>query len=371
MTVNRGMFVRALGAVGTTPIEARLALAGMLAHNAPGVPRSGLLDQSTALPVTGTGSMTYSIAPLTAVINRAANEGVYVVTLTGTTTVPTLAAPSSGSRYDLVYVKQNDPDKGDVIDGTTTPLNTAVVGVVQGDASTSPVRPTSKLPAGAYVLAEALIGANSASTSAASVSIAQLWRYTTSAGGAIPVRSTAERDEITAAEGVRVRRLDVGWIELYTAVGVRTPGYFPVDGAMPRARGVRTTAQTINNVGTALVSVNFGLDAVNTNSVVMNGSSIFTAPVSGRYSITGCVYWSGNSSGYRAVGILTTGAGAVSGVWSLQALGINSGMYQNFARELYVEAGASISVQVGQNTGSDLTILPAGTEVTISYLGPA
>ncbi|CCQ44306.1 hypothetical protein ARTSIC4J27_230 [Pseudarthrobacter siccitolerans] len=206
MTVNRGLFVRNNGAVGTTPIEGRLVLASLVAENAPGVPRQGLLDQKATTVVSGTTAtspLSYSVAPCTVVLNRATNEGVYLFTLTGTTTVTTTAAPSTGARWDLIYVKQNDPDKGDA-------NNSAVLGVHSGTAAVSPTKPTATLPAGAYVLAEALVSAGATSTSHANVTITQTWRYTAHRGHWIPVRSQAERDEITPQRDVSVRRLDQG-----------------------------------------------------------------------------------------------------------------------------------------------------------------
>ncbi|KUM41192.1 hypothetical protein [Arthrobacter sp. EPSL27] len=206
MTANRGLFVRNNGAVGTTPIEGRLVLGSLVAENSPGVPRQGLLDQRNATPVTGTANMSYNVAAITPVLNRATNEGVYMFTLTGTTNVATTAAPGTGSRYDLIYVKQNDLDKGDA-------TNTAVLAVLQGTASTgTPTKPYASLPAGAYVLAEALVNSGATATNGAQVTITQVWRYTALRGAPIPVRNKTERDEITPgalAVGVSIRRLDV------------------------------------------------------------------------------------------------------------------------------------------------------------------
>lgn len=205
MTANRGLFVRNVGTVGTTPTEGRLVLASMVAEQAPGVPRQGLLDQHSATVVSGTAStspMTYAVSAITPVINRAANEGVYIMTLTGTSTVNTGAAPGSGSRYDLIYVKQNDTDKGDAD-------NAPVLGVQQGTASAgTPTKPYGSLPAGAYVLAEALVQTGATSTNGAQVTITQVWNYTSLRGVPIPVRTAIERDSITPTLGVSVRRLD-------------------------------------------------------------------------------------------------------------------------------------------------------------------
>lgn len=214
MTANRGLFVRQTGsapsAVGTTPTQARLALAGLVYENEPGVPRSGLLGQSNFNVVTGTAAtspMSYDVGPLTAVVNRSANEGVYVFAFTGTTNVVTTAAPGSGSRWDLIYVKQNDPDKGDADNNT-------IVGVVQGTASAgTPTKPYSD-PAvvagsGALVLAEAQVFAGATATNGASVVITQVFPYTAARRGECPIRNDTDLATLTSpALGAAITRRD-------------------------------------------------------------------------------------------------------------------------------------------------------------------
>jgi hypothetical protein len=131
-------------------------------------------------------------------------------TLSGTTNVATTAAPGSGSRWDLIYVKQNDVDKGDT-------TNTAVVAVLQGTSAASPTKPYASLPAGAYVLAEALVNTGAIGTNGAQVTITQVWRYTSLRGVPVPVRNTTERGEITATDRQEVFRLDLGITERYSA----------------------------------------------------------------------------------------------------------------------------------------------------------
>ncbi|UIW13273.1 minor tail protein [Arthrobacter phage Crewmate] len=210
MTANRGLFVRNNGGVGTTPIEGRLALAGLVFENAPGIPRSGLLDQKAATVVSGAANMSYNVAPITPVVHRATGEGVYIFTLTGTTNVPTDAAPGTGSRWDLIYVKQNDLDKGDAD-------NAAIVAVQKGTPGVSPTKPYADLPAGALVLAEAQVNAGASGTNGAGVTITQVWRYTALRGAALPIRNKAERDEITGpAKGMAIVRLDCDdWLQEY------------------------------------------------------------------------------------------------------------------------------------------------------------
>lgn len=203
MTVNRGPGVRQIGAVGTTPKEHRLALAGQYAENAPGVPRSGLLVQAAVNVVTPTGSMSYNVAPVAAVIARTLGEGVYTPTTTGTTAVPTGNAPATGSRWDLVWIKQNDQEKGDA-------GNAAVLGVTSGTAAASPTKPTGSVPAGAMVLSEHQIFSGTATTTAAPNTTTQVFPITAARGAPIPVRNTTDRATITTPHlGLQVIRLDL------------------------------------------------------------------------------------------------------------------------------------------------------------------
>lgn len=174
MTARRGLFVRNVGTVATTPVEARLALAGLIAEVSPGVPRSGLLAQPDKNVVKGnpsTSPPSYDVSACNPVINRAVNDGVYNFTMTGTTNVPTTVAPSSGSRIDLIWVKQNDTEKGDAD-------NQAVLGVTQGQPAPSPTRPTASVPEGALVIASAVVSAGATATNGSGWVITQEWQHT-------------------------------------------------------------------------------------------------------------------------------------------------------------------------------------------------
>lgn len=94
--------------------------------------------------------------------------------------VATTAAPASGARIDVIWAKQNDPDKGD-------PDNQVVLGVTQGAAGASPVQP--QLPEGAVLLRVARVPAGITAGSQASLldwgdraipyggSLGELYRY--------------------------------------------------------------------------------------------------------------------------------------------------------------------------------------------------
>ncbi|MEJ1195085.1 hypothetical protein [Pseudarthrobacter sp. CCNWLW207] len=212
MTVNRGPGVAPIAGVGTTTVEHRLQLAGLYAENAPGVPRSGVLGQATDQLVIAKADWSYDIGPAPLVINRTAGEGVYTPTLTGTTNVATDAAPGSNSRWDLIYVKQNDQAKGDAD-------NEAVIDVVKGTAAASPTKPTGSLPAGAYVIAEARIFAGTTGTSDGSNTVTQVWRHTAARGARITIRNATERAEITApTKGQEILRTDMNQVSAFGTV---------------------------------------------------------------------------------------------------------------------------------------------------------
>ncbi|AZF98486.1 minor tail protein [Arthrobacter phage Beethoven] len=201
MAMKRGLFVPLNGAAGTTPIEARLAFGGLLVENAPGVPRSGVMENSKTNLVYGSGaSLSAVVDPSHYAIHRTQGEGVYSFANEGATTVPLTAAPVANSRIDLIWVKQNDIAKGDAD-------NLAVVGVEVGTAAATPSAPYGTVPAGAMVLAEALVSVGN--TLGTQVTFTQVFEYTAARGSTIRVRDLADRNTITSPYlGQQVIRMD-------------------------------------------------------------------------------------------------------------------------------------------------------------------
>lgn len=211
MTVNRGLFVLQNGEEGTTPLEARRAFGGLFVENSPGNPRSGLLEPPSPTVVSGTADMSYNVGQCTAVVNRAATEGVYCFTLTGTTNVPTTAAPGTDKRYDLIWVKQLDIEKSDTLGGVLS--NKGTVGVTQGSVAASPVKPYTGVPEGAYVLAEALVSAGTTATNQGTVTISQVWSYAGLKGAPLWLRGDSEKSAITPHIGMKIQNLTNGYEE--------------------------------------------------------------------------------------------------------------------------------------------------------------
>lgn len=192
-----------------------------MALNGPGAldVRTGIMFGPTSLTtgvVTGTSSTSpwqYSVPQNTYVTSKGALDGPRQSTNDGTVLVSTIAPPGSNSRYDLIYVMQQDADATISPDGTTAPL----ISVVNGASGASPSVPA--LPAGAIALATALVASTATTgTSGANVTIdTTVSRFTSTRFDPIPVRNATERAEITGYAGVQAQRLDLGVIETYDA----------------------------------------------------------------------------------------------------------------------------------------------------------
>jgi hypothetical protein len=196
------------GVGAVTPAHARLADAGLLAVQGPTLidTRTGILHGpgATAL-VTGTAD-TAPMAVLVAVHHWAtsrgvASDGVYRGGLEVATRVSIDAAPGSGSRTDVVWVKQNDAHSTISPDATTEPVYGKTTGTVGGGKPAIPV--------GAEELATVEVSAGATATNGAGVTITNTARLTVARGAPIPVRSLAERDDLSLFDGLTVKRLDV------------------------------------------------------------------------------------------------------------------------------------------------------------------
>lgn len=342
MTVNRGPGVAPIAGVGTTTLEHRLQLAGLYAENAPGVPRSGVLDQATAvLVVPRADSMAWDVVSFASVIGRTAEEGVYTPTVTGSQTVTTTAAPATDSRWDLVYVKQNDTAKGDAD-------NEAVLGVVQGTAQASPSKPTGLLPAGAMVLVESRIFASTTALQGGSNTTAQVWRHTAARGAPVPVRNEAERAEITTpAVGQQVKRLDQnGRVETWNGTA-----WWYIGQTWSFSRGAGTDS-TFTGANTGLVS------------------GTITAAPAGIYRIEGNIGLYGSSS---AVGRTFVATGSTPTYYKRRQDLTNTPSTYNVDKLGYVHAGGNLVITTGYDvvsgTASVMSASSGETTVTATLVG--
>lgn len=344
MTVNRGPGVAPIAGVGTTTLEHRLMLAGLYAENAPGVPRPGILAQSTTvLVVPRNDGMSWDVMPSESVIPRTASEGVYTPTLTGVNNVTTIAAPATNSRWDLLYIKQNDTAKGDAD-------NQAVLGVIQGTAAASPSKPTGSLPSGAMVLAESRIFAGTSAVLEGSNTTAQVWRHTAARGAPIPVRDATERAEITMpAIGQQVSRLDQnGRIETWNGT---VWWYIGQTWSFNRGAG---TDSSFTTADVGLVS-----------------GTITNAPA-GRYRIDGDAGLYGSSSAVGRVFVATGPAGSTIYYKTRQDLTGTPETYRPSKKD-FVHAGGNLVITVGYSVSSGtatvMSAVSGETTVTATLIG--
>lgn len=182
MPTFRGLFVRKDSTRGTTPVEARKALAGLVAPSGAAGARPGLLSGGV---VVGTTGWAYAVGAFHAALTRGAADGVVLTGNDGLVHAPCDPAPATGARIDIVYIRHADVDAGDT---TSEP----VIEVAKGATSGSPVAPT--LPVGALEIARATVAAGATSTQHAGVTISQSAPRTALRGTPLPFRDGAARD---------------------------------------------------------------------------------------------------------------------------------------------------------------------------------
>src|SRR5690606_40520275 len=123
--LRNGLFVRKDDNKGTTPNDARLALAGMFSS-------IGVLTGGT---VSGTAGWAYSVGAFTVVSQRDASDGVVLFSNDSAEEVATTAAPGTGARIDVIYALHHDVDNADAD-------SAPVLAVASSAASGSPVAPS-------------------------------------------------------------------------------------------------------------------------------------------------------------------------------------------------------------------------------------
>ncbi|MCW4458194.1 hypothetical protein [Microbacterium sp. MPKO10] len=182
---------------GLPVLDTRLALATLIARDTDGVPRVGVVPDSLDPIVSGRSTMSYSVRDHRAVTSRT-GTGVEYLANDGATVVNTTPAPSANARYDIIYERARFALNGD---GDSTPE----IDVVQGTAALNPTRPG--IPAGAVAIAEAYVPSGVSSTTSSGVVITQVHPWTAAAGGTVVVRSQAELDTWTPADGAHAYNL--------------------------------------------------------------------------------------------------------------------------------------------------------------------
>lgn len=217
MTHHTGSWVaRDSGGNGTTAQGSRLAQAGLLAKNADGTVRTGVLADGLGPVVTGAAGMSYSIRAHVAVTKMSDANGPTLVPNDSAVSVSTDPAPGSNSRIDVIWVRQRHVTG----DGGSESSVAPEFGVAKGASNASPSAPP--LPTGAVELARATVTAGTTATSGLTFTQG---RWTVANGAPVPVHNLVERDAMTGYAGLRVMRLDnMGLIEKHNGTGWRPEG---------------------------------------------------------------------------------------------------------------------------------------------------
>jgi len=187
--------------------DVRLALAGLIVRDSSGNPRTGIFLRHANALVTSTATMNSSVAAFEAAVSRA-GQGVILLPNNGATNVLHDPAPVANSRYDTIYVKQND-----AVSPNADANNLPVFGILKGAPSASPTLPTYAtaktaldaapgIGAGAEPLTAVLIPSTATSMQSAGVVYTQLYQYTAATGGVVPFSTKTDLDLwATAANG--------------------------------------------------------------------------------------------------------------------------------------------------------------------------
>lgn len=179
---------------GTTARDARLMDLGRITRNQDNTPRPGqLYGDSNAVKAASSMSVTL-LGDTSWVLTRGKTDGVVVISNDGDVQVPLDPAPSANSRYDVIYLKQNDTEKGDA-------NSQPIVGKVTGTAAASPTIPA--VPSGALLLATVLVPAGVTATNASGVVVSNVVKFTALNGAPIRYRSTADMnaDAVNVIDG--------------------------------------------------------------------------------------------------------------------------------------------------------------------------
>ncbi|MCU1617798.1 MAG: 18, gp18 [Frankiales bacterium] len=273
MTLHRGFAKNA----ATTPADTRLMDAGSLIRNADGSVRTGVLGSPLPL-VTGTAGMSVNIGAANFVQSKSTADGAMRFANDGVISQALPAAPTANSRYDVVYVKQDDDTTGD-----TDAL--PVSGVVSGAAAATPTVPA--VPTGAIALASIRVTTGMTATSAAVIT--PLFDATAAMGGSILYRTLADLQADTKVQNAQVGQEIGSGGEYMRIAGAWTPTFIP-----NFVRHTKAKFSTSTSVGGG--------------SVVLTHTPA-TMPFAQRVVIESVSHPQMGTAGYYSIGATATGAG--------------------------------------------------------------
>lgn len=326
--------------------EARVDDGGLIAVHGPTAldARTGVLfGPGATTVVTGTSAtapMTVNIAAHHWVSTRGSANGPYRGAAESTKTVNIAAAPGSGTRIDVVYVKMQDNTAGvPTPDGAVGEL----YGVLQGTAGAG--KPSLATIVGAEELATVSVSAGATSTNGAGVTITNTARLTVARGAPIPVRNQTERDALTLYTGIAVKRLDAGGVEeRYSgSAWVRDPTSTDLPATWPVAALRQNSAQTFPTGFWQTIA--FDLEDIDTASghSTSTNTSRWTCPSgqAGTYRVEG-----GVAFGSMANGLLVNSRIVKNGVPTLAMTG-SYGVYGGSGGTGVVTGAKLLTLAVG------------------------
>lgn len=186
-----------------TFLDIRRDIESEIAHDASGNIRSGVYPIYGTSPIlsatSDSGPMTVDVAPFLAGLDR---NGLVRVHNYGTYNVQISAAPGSGSRWSVVYVKQRE-SASPMSDGADGP----VVDKVESTSSLSAAR--ASIPAGGEEIGYVQVPAGVTTTNAVGVVVSTTIPFTAAQGGVVALRDSTEQAAWEPAPGSPAYRLDI------------------------------------------------------------------------------------------------------------------------------------------------------------------
>lgn len=274
----------------TTPLDARMMESARFVRTPSGAVRSGVLWTSAASGnvVGSLSSMAVVVVQADFLVSRTTTDGAVVLSNNGNTNVTLDAAPSSNSRIDVIWVKQNDSTQGDA-------TSTAAFGKTTGTAAASPTKPA--IPTGAVELATVLIPAGVTATNASGVSITNTFQYAASVGGPVRYRSESEM------------RADVANVNTGTLAYVTNGGEFYNRGTywsrVDAATFAVILAQTDQSITSGTTANTLGGSNANGSTSdatllpIAGGNVVGPLLVAGWYEVAWSLNFTSNSTGER------------------------------------------------------------------------
>jgi len=331
---------------GTGALDARQMDAARVIRNPDNTIRTGqLFGDSGALQPTSSMTIRF-LGDTSWVLSRGKSDGAVILSNVGDVTVSLDAAPSANSRYDAIYLRQNDTERGD-------PNSTPIVDKVTGVAAVSPVVPA--VPTGALLLGTVLVPAGAAASNASGVVISNTAQQTAINGSPIRYRSitamNADAPNVIDGYQAFVKGAGIFFLRGNQWIRIDADTFVVVQQQQGStfSAGSGTTAGTLGGTAPSYQSSDTTIFPVRQDGV------IGPVAVAGWYEIIGQVTWTTNSSGERYVEITKNDDSLTPQAADRRPA--SGPTNQNVSTYMYCDAGDYIKLKGWQNSGSSLFYL--------------